>query len=351
MVVPTTGNVEGCSVHSPSSFRPTKSLNMDIFVFLRKCELGLLLCGISVLDPSTTKVSFMRETIPGIVPRLSRSQQKYSTTTFPFTKASDKAGLPIGQHFIHEPSFSTKVNKHLSSSFTVPCMAETTVIIPWSVTPNGDFHRPTNPENSLMHSLFSILKLLSARILKNAAKTLDRWLPKVAGAMSSSYNALILEILTILSSHLGFLPSHILCQKEPDAAFPNTALSYSWVLTKRRNVRIQLNSEQQFSEVLIQWLYIFAQCLKSLRFWSEKEENMHKWILTICFARGLARCCGQPVLQIRRSASKNNEQQCSHFPHRHCRLDSFFVFSTLEALPTFDYNRSDTQILPLPPKE
>ena len=83
-------------------------------------------------------------------------------------------------------------------------MAKTSVIIPRSVTRNGAVHRPTNPENSLMHSPFSILKRLSARILKNVAKNLDRWLPMVAEAMSSSNNALILEILTILSSYLGF---------------------------------------------------------------------------------------------------------------------------------------------------
>ena len=45
----------------------------------------------------------------------------------------------------------------------------------------------------------------------------------------------------------------------------------------------------------------------SLRFWSEKQENMHKLILTISFACGLARCCGQRVLQIRRSASNSGK--------------------------------------------
>ena len=47
----------------------------------------------------------------------------------------------------------------------------------------------------------------------------------------------------------------------------------------------------------------FRSAWTSLRFWSEGQENTHMFILTISFSRGLARCCGQRVLQIRRSAS------------------------------------------------
>ena len=50
-------------------------------------------------------------------------------------------------------------------------------------------------------------------------------------------------------------------------------------------------------------VHVCAVLEQALRFLSEKQENMHKLILIISVACGLARCCGQRVLQIRRSAS------------------------------------------------